>query len=73
MCRKGVEDVMEYQAEISVLPSPLCTFCAQKLHLEDAADVVPLTLCSFWHIATIRGCIIHYAEKAYVVEDVIKY
>ena len=48
-----VEDVMKYQAEISIL-----TFVHKKFYLEDAADAT-FTLCSFRHIATIDGCMFH--------------
>ena len=55
-----VEDVIKYQAELSILPSHLCIFHAQKIHLEDATDVTSFTFRSFWHVATIHGCMFHF-------------
>ena len=57
--RRFCGGVIKYQAAISILPSPLRTFRAQKIHLEDVVDVKSFTLRSFRHIATIHGCMFY--------------
>ena len=61
-CRKGIfsGDVIKYKAEISILPSPLCSFMHKKFYLEYAANITSFMLRSFRYVATIHGCMFHY-------------